>query len=87
MDAAPGWVWGGGGNAQVASDVRADGKVPLEKFIIFKSLTKDPKDYADTKSQPHVQVALRMRAAGKSVKMLDAIPFVVCDDGSSNAAT
>ena len=36
-------------------------KVPLGKYIVTKGLTKDPKDYPDAKSQPHVQVALAMR--------------------------
>ena len=62
-------------------------KVPIEKFVIHKGLTKDPKDYADKKNQPHVQVALRMKAAGKSVKALDTIPYVVCLDGTTNGST
>lgn len=41
------------------------GLVPLNKFIITKQLTKRPDDYPDAKNQPHVQVALRRRAAGK----------------------
>lgn len=72
---------------QIAGDLRTPGKVPIDKFIIHKGLTKDPKDYADAKNQPHVQVALRMKAAGKSVKALDTIPYVVCLDGTSNGAT
>eukprot|EP00041_Stephanoeca_diplocostata_P033068 m.1082251 g.1082251 ORF g.1082251 m.1082251 type:complete len:1545 (-) comp24263_c0_seq2:139-4773(-) len=72
----------------VAADLDAGlSKVPIEKFIIHKGLTKDPKDYADKKNQPHVQVALRMKAAGKSVKALDTIPYVVCLDGTTNGAT
>ncbi|KAL2899124.1 DNA polymerase alpha catalytic subunit [Bienertia sinuspersici] len=34
------------------------GEVPLEKYIIIKSLTKDPEDYLDAKNQPRVQVIL-----------------------------
>ena len=34
-----------------------EGKVPLQKFVIHKSLTKAPADYPDKKSQPHVQVS------------------------------
>ena len=41
------------------------GQVPLNKFVITKQLTKRPEDYPDAKNQPHVQVALRRRAAGK----------------------
>lgn len=28
----------------------------MEQFVIHKSLTKDPMQYPDAKSQPHVQV-------------------------------
>lgn len=38
--------------------------VPLSKFIITKQLTKRIEDYPDAKNQPHVQVAMRRRAAG-----------------------
>lgn len=41
------------------------GAVPLNKFVITKQLTKRPDDYPDAKSQPHVQVALRRKGAGK----------------------
>ena len=33
-----------------------DGKVPLKDLAITKALTKDPSDYPDKKSLPHVQV-------------------------------
>lgn len=39
-------------------------QVPLNKFLITKQLTKRPEDYPDAKNQPHVQVALRRKAAG-----------------------
>jgi len=71
----------------VAEDVSIPGRVPIEKYVINKGLTKDPKDYADAKNQPHVQVALRMNAAGKSVKALDTVPYVVCVDGTNNPAS
>ncbi|KAG1174483.1 hypothetical protein G6F71_004866 [Rhizopus microsporus] len=54
------------------------GDIPLEKYVINKQLTKRPQDYADAKSQPHVQVALRMLAAGQNVKSGDTIPYVIC---------
>ncbi len=40
-----------------------EGSVPLHKFIITKQLTKQPSEYPDAANQPHVQVALRRRAA------------------------
>jgi hypothetical protein len=33
-----------------------DGKVALKDLAITKQLTKDPSEYADRKSLPHVQV-------------------------------
>lgn len=41
------------------------GLVPSGKFVIVKQLTKRPDDYPDARNQPHVQVALRRRDAGK----------------------
>ena len=38
--------------------------MPMAKYIITKQLTKRPEDYPDAKNQPHVQVALRRKAAG-----------------------
>lgn len=53
-------------------------EVSLDKYTIHKQLTKNPEEYADAKSQPHVQVAIRMRQAGKSAKAGDTIPYVIC---------
>ncbi|KAI5895199.1 uncharacterized protein SCHCODRAFT_02572448 [Schizophyllum commune H4-8] len=63
--------------AKIGEDVRG-GKVPLDEFIIFKRLGKNPEDYPDAKSQPHVQVALRMKAKGSSARAGDVIPYVFC---------
>jgi DNA polymerase alpha subunit A len=43
-----------------AEAIRA-GTIPVEKFVITKSLTKAPETYTDAKNQPHVQVALAMK--------------------------
>ena len=40
---------------ELARRVRA-GEVPLEQFVVTKGLNKNPKDYPDTKGQPHLQV-------------------------------
>ena len=50
--------------AQVRAKLAA-GAMTLDKFVITKQLTKRPEDYPDAKNQPHVQVALRRRAANK----------------------
>ena len=41
----------------VAKNLR-EGKVPLSDLAITKQLTKNPGDYADKKSLPHVQVRI-----------------------------
>ncbi|KAH7105955.1 DNA polymerase family B-domain-containing protein [Auriculariales sp. MPI-PUGE-AT-0066] len=55
-----------------------EGKVPDDKFRINKRLGKDPKDYPDAKSQPHVQVALRMRDRQQAVRSGQVIPYIFC---------
>lgn len=71
---------------QVGNDIRSS-KIALDDFIIFKRLGKNPEDYPDAKSQPHVQVALRMKAKGGSARSGDVIPYIFClgEDGSSNS--
>jgi DNA polymerase alpha subunit A len=55
-----------------------ENRVALQKFIITKSLSKLPQNYPDAKSQPHVQVALKMQSAGKHVGVGQHIPYVIC---------
>ncbi|KAG0269216.1 DNA polymerase alpha catalytic subunit [Actinomortierella ambigua] len=62
---------------QVADEVRR-GLIPIEKYIVNKGLTKSPEDYADAKSQPHVQVALRLKSKGISFRQGDTVPYVIC---------
>eukprot|EP00090_Calanus_glacialis_P016583 TRINITY_DN25936_c0_g1_i4.p1 TRINITY_DN25936_c0_g1~~TRINITY_DN25936_c0_g1_i4.p1 ORF type:complete len:1464 (-),score=583.40 TRINITY_DN25936_c0_g1_i4:126-4448(-) len=65
-----------------------DGKVALKDLGITKSLTKDPADYPDKKSLPHVQVAMRINSSGgKKLRAGDTVQYVICDDGSGLAAT
>eukprot|EP01060_Flectonema_neradi_P037544 TRINITY_DN7592_c0_g1_i1.p1 TRINITY_DN7592_c0_g1~~TRINITY_DN7592_c0_g1_i1.p1 ORF type:complete len:1103 (+),score=217.84 TRINITY_DN7592_c0_g1_i1:238-3309(+) len=45
---------------QLAAEVRSP-EARLERFLITKSLTKDPTAYVDGTSQPHVVIALRLR--------------------------
>ncbi|KAK4326034.1 hypothetical protein Pmani_003411 [Petrolisthes manimaculis] len=60
------------------------GKIPLEQLTITKSLTKNPEDYPDKKSLPHVQVALRMGSrGGKKLRQGDTVEYVICQDGSN----
>jgi DNA polymerase alpha subunit A len=72
----------------IGEDVRG-GKIKLDEFIIHKRLGKNPEDYPDAKSQPHVQVALRMKARNVAVRAGDVIPYIFCPDeggGAGNAA-
>ncbi|OBZ73519.1 DNA polymerase alpha catalytic subunit [Grifola frondosa] len=71
----------------IGEDVRG-GKIKLDEFIIFKRLGKNPEDYPDAKSQPHVQVALRMKARGLTARAGDVIPYVFCiGEGGETAKT
>ena len=46
----------------------------------FQQLTKNPEDYPDKKSLPHVQVALRLNSkGGKRMKGGDTVSYVVCE--------
>jgi DNA polymerase alpha subunit A len=73
--------------AKVAQEVR-DGLIPVAKYAITKSLTKNPEEYADKKSQPHVQVALAMKKKGLAAcKVGDVIPYIICEGTGSGLAT
>ena len=53
-------------------------EVELEQFVITKGLNKSPKEYPDSKGQPHLQVALAMLQANIPVNVGDHIPYVIC---------
>ncbi|KAF8316797.1 DNA polymerase alpha catalytic subunit [Clavulina sp. PMI_390] len=55
-----------------------ENKIPFENFIINKRLGKDPEKYPDAKSQPHVQVALRMKTRGSTVRAGDVVQYIFC---------
>ncbi|KAI0285993.1 DNA polymerase alpha catalytic subunit [Russula aff. rugulosa BPL654] len=63
----------------ISDDIRC-GKIKLDEFIIHKRLGKNPEDYPDAKSQPHVQVALRMKTRNVAVRAGDVIPYIFCCD-------
>ncbi|TRY69884.1 hypothetical protein DNTS_015347, partial [Danionella cerebrum] len=66
----------------------ANGVIPLNMYEIHKSLTKEPQDYPDKKSLPHVHVALWINSqGGKKVKAGDTVSYVICQDGSNLAAS
>uniref|UniRef100_A0A673B0R8 DNA polymerase n=1 Tax=Sphaeramia orbicularis TaxID=375764 RepID=A0A673B0R8_9TELE len=66
----------------------AGGAIPLNQYEIHKALTKDPQDYPDKKSLPHVHVALWINSqGGRRVKAGDTISYIICKDGSTLAAS
>ncbi|XP_040922222.1 DNA polymerase alpha catalytic subunit [Toxotes jaculatrix] len=66
----------------------ASGAIPLNQYEIHKALTKDPQDYPDKKSLPHVHVALWINSqGGRRVKAGDTVSYIICKDGSTLAAS
>ncbi|XP_061523042.1 DNA polymerase alpha catalytic subunit [Phycodurus eques] len=66
----------------------ACGAIPLQQYEINKALTKDPQDYPDKKSLPHVHVALWINSqGGRRVKAGDTVSYIICKDGSTLAAS
>ncbi|XP_031752563.1 DNA polymerase alpha catalytic subunit isoform X3 [Xenopus tropicalis] len=65
-----------------------NGTVPISQYEINKALTKDPQDYPDKKSLPHVHVAMWINSqGGRKVKAGDTISYVICQDGSNLSAS
>ena len=64
------WSYGSDGNTHQTPlvDIRAS----------WQRLGKNPEDYPDAKSQPHVQVALRMKSKGGTARAGDVIPYIFC---------
>ncbi|XP_078147531.1 DNA polymerase alpha catalytic subunit isoform X1 [Centroberyx gerrardi] len=66
----------------------ASGAIPLNQYEIHKALTKDPQDYPDKKSLPHVHVALWINSqGGRRVKAGDTVSYIICQDGSTLTAS
>ncbi|XP_044469106.1 DNA polymerase alpha catalytic subunit [Mangifera indica] len=74
---------------KVQEDMRS-GQVALEKYVITKTLTKQPEAYPDAKNQPHVQVALRLKQSGYSTGCSagDTVPYIICcEQGTSSGGS
>ncbi|KAL8477076.1 hypothetical protein ACS0TY_029401 [Phlomoides rotata] len=56
------------------------GQIPLEKYVITKTLTKPPEAYPDARNQPHVEVALRLKRSGyvTGCSAGDTVPYIIC---------
>ncbi|GKB44965.1 DNA polymerase alpha catalytic subunit, partial [Tanacetum coccineum] len=72
----------------VQEDMR-NGQIALEKYIITKSLTKPPEAYPDARSQPHVEVALRLRKLGytSGCSAGDTVPYIICCEQGKGSST
>uniref|UniRef100_A0A8C2U5Z9 DNA polymerase n=1 Tax=Coturnix japonica TaxID=93934 RepID=A0A8C2U5Z9_COTJA len=65
-----------------------NGQIPVNQFEINKALTKDPQDYPDKKSLPHVHVAMWINSqGGRKVKAGDTVSYIICQDGSNLSAS
>ncbi|NWI21378.1 DPOLA polymerase, partial [Crypturellus soui] len=63
-------------------------QIPINQFEINKALTKDPQDYPDKKSLPHVHVAMWINSqGGRKVKAGDTVSYIICQDGSNLSAS
>ncbi|XP_058186659.1 DNA polymerase alpha catalytic subunit isoform X1 [Rhododendron vialii] len=73
---------------EVQEEMR-NGQVPLEEYVITKSLTKPPEAYPDAKNQPHVEVALRLKRNGHSTGCSagDTVPYVICCEQGASSDT
>ncbi|XP_066455954.1 DNA polymerase alpha catalytic subunit [Eleutherodactylus coqui] len=65
-----------------------NGSISISQYEINKALTKDPQDYPDKKSLPHVHVALWINSqGGRKMKAGDTVSYVICQDGSNLSAS
>ncbi len=63
---------------KVVADLKA-GKIPLEKLVIWKTLSKRPEEY--TVDAPHVVAARKLIRAGIKVSVNDKIGYVIVKGG------
>jgi DNA polymerase alpha subunit A len=62
------------------------GRLPIPLLVITKQLTRNPNEYNEVNSLPHVQVALRMNITkNRRYKKGDMVDYVICEDGTDNA--
>ena len=66
----------------MAEKVRGN-NVPLVKLIIRNKLGKNPKDYPNGHTMPHVQVAKRRIEKGEIVKVDDVIAYIISNEDAA----
>ncbi|KAG8363868.1 hypothetical protein BUALT_Bualt19G0067300 [Buddleja alternifolia] len=66
-----------------------NGQIPLEKFVIIKTLTKPPEAYPGGRNQPHVEVALRLKRNGyvTGCSAGDTVPYIICCEQGNCSTT
>ncbi|PIM98417.1 DNA polymerase alpha, catalytic subunit [Handroanthus impetiginosus] len=66
-----------------------NGQIPLEKYVITKTLTKPPEAYPDARNQPHVEVALRLKRSGyvTGCSAGDTVPYIICCEQGNGSTT
>ncbi|KAI9820246.1 MAG: DNA-directed DNA polymerase alpha catalytic subunit pol1 [Pycnora praestabilis] len=69
---------------ELSAKMRAD-SVPVQKYIIYTRLGKNPQDYPSSDSMPSVQVALRELAKGKNPKAGDVMSYIVTGDSGKSS--
>lgn len=65
---------------QLSKKIREHG-FPFPEYIISTKLGKEPEEYPTGKTMPQVQVALRKKARGETVRSGDVIQFIVTEGG------
>jgi DNA polymerase alpha subunit A len=58
-----------------------EGQLPLAKYTIYTRLGKNPEDYPNGKTMPQVQVAMRKKTRGETVKAGDVISYIITGGG------
>ncbi|KAL1547557.1 DNA-directed DNA polymerase [Salvia divinorum] len=66
-----------------------NGQIPLEKYVITKTLTKSLEKYPDSRSEPHVEVARRRKRSGcvSGCSAGDTVPYVICCEQGTGATS
>ncbi|OAA56639.1 DNA polymerase alpha catalytic [Niveomyces insectorum RCEF 264] len=60
--------------------------IPVNKYIIYTQLGKEPTDYPNGDTMPQVQVALRDLARGKRVRKGDVVSYIIATGANAPAS-
>ncbi|OAL38306.1 hypothetical protein AYO20_02365 [Fonsecaea nubica] len=61
---------------ELSSKMR-ENAIPVQKYVIYTKLGKNPTEYPNADSMPQVQVALREISRGKTVRVNDVMSYIV----------